>query len=57
MNYKDLEFGLIDKDSSRIIFADIMSIDKARLGRKIGKLSALKMEQLDSLLKKHLSLQ
>lgn len=53
----DLEFGKIDKDPSRIIYADIMSIDKARLGRKIGKLSLLKMNQLDTLLKKHLSLQ
>ena len=52
----DLCFGKIDKDPSRIIFADIMSIDKARLGRKIGKLSDKKMERLNILLKKHLSL-
>ncbi len=52
----DLESGILDKDPSRIIFADIMSLDKARLGRKIGKLTATKMQQLDKLLKKHLSL-
>ena len=53
---EDLETGKIDKDPSRIIYADIMSLDKARLGRKIGKLSESKMKQLDILLKKHLSL-
>lgn len=53
---EDLESGKIDKDPSRIIYADIMSIDKARLGRKIGKLSEAKMKHLDNLLRKHLSL-
>lgn len=53
---QDLDFGTIDKDPSRIIFADIMSIDKARLGRKIGKLSNEKLERLNILLKKHLNL-
>lgn len=53
---EDLETGKIDKDPSRIIYADIMSIDKARLGRRIGKLAESKMKQLDILLKKHLSL-
>lgn len=52
----DLSYGKIDKDPSRIIFADIMSIDKARLGRKIGKLSNTKIERLNLLLKKHLEL-
>ncbi len=52
----DLCLGKIDKDPSRIIFSDIMSIDKARLGRKIGKLSNEKMERLNLLLKKHLNL-
>ena len=54
---KSYQTKLTNKDPSRIIYADIMSIDKARLGRKIGKLSLLKMNQLDTLLKKHLSLQ
>lgn len=52
----DLSSGKIDKDPSRIIYADIISIDKARLGRKIGTLSQDKMKRLDVLLKKHLSL-
>ena len=52
----DLSYGKIDKDPSRIIYADIMSIDKARLGRKIGSLSDDKLKRLDILLKKHLSL-
>lgn len=33
---KDLYFRKLDKDPSRIIFADIMTIDKSKLGRKIG---------------------
>lgn len=56
MTNKDLDYGKIDKDPSRIIFADIMSIDKARLGRKIGALSKEKMNRLDLLIKKHLDL-
>ena len=52
----DLELGRIDKDPSRIIFTDIMTIDKARLGRKIGMLRAEKIERLNILIKKHLSL-
>lgn len=52
----DLASGQIDKDPSRIIFADIMSIDKARLGRRIGKLSDEKLKRLNVLLKKHLEL-
>ena len=52
----DLSCGNLDKDPSRIIFADIMSIDKARLGRKIGMLTPEKLKRLDYLLKKHLCL-
>ena len=52
----DLASGKIDKDPSRIIFADIMSIDKARLGRKIGTLSKDKLSRLDILIRKHLDL-
>ena len=33
---KDLYSRKLDKDPSRIIFADIMTIDKSKLGRKIG---------------------
>lgn len=52
----DLLNGNLDKDPSRIIFSDIMSIDKARLGRKIDTLKKEKLQQLDCKLKKHLSL-
>lgn len=52
----DLIIGKIDKDPSRIIFSDIMTIDKARLGRKIGILSEEKLNTLSNNIKKHLSL-
>ncbi len=52
----DLDTGKIDKDPSRIIFSDIMTIDKARLGRKIGTLSLDKLNTLNNCIKKHLSL-
>ncbi len=52
----DLELGHIDKDPSRIIFSDIMTIDKARLDRKIGKLTQEKIEKINLAIKKHLSL-
>lgn len=53
---QDLFSGKIDKDPSRIIFSDIMTIDKARLGRRIGKLKKDKIERLSLLISKHLSL-
>ena len=56
LSNNDLSDGKIDKDPSRIIFSDIMTLDKARLGRKIGQLSYEKMESLNNSLKKHLSL-
>ena len=56
LSNSDLSTGKLDKDPSRIIYADIMSLDKARLGRRIGTLSNEKMKRLDLLLKKHLSL-
>lgn len=52
----DLVFGKIDKDPSRIIFSDILTFDKARLGRKIGMLNDEKIERLNLSIKKHLSL-
>ena len=52
----DLYLGTLDKNPSRIIFTDIMTIDKARLGRKIGMLKTEKIERLNLLIKKHLSL-
>ena len=53
---KDLACGQIDKDPSRIIFSDIMTIDKSRLGRRIGCLNEDKLLKLNELLKKHLSI-
>ena len=53
----DLDFGHIDKNPSRIIFSDIMTLDKSRLGRKIGMLNEEKINRLDILLKRHLSLE
>ncbi len=53
---EDLYSGKLDKDPSRIIFADIMTIDKSRLGRKIGMLKDEKIQKLNKLIKKHLSL-
>ena len=52
----DLAYGKLDKDPSRIIFSDIMSIDKARLGRRIGMLNNTKIDRLNHLIRKHLSL-
>ena len=56
LNNTDLQIGKIDKDPSRIIFSDIMTIDKARLGRKIGILKKEKLELLSNSIKKHLAL-
>ncbi len=53
---EDLYYGKLDKDPSRIIFADILTIDKSRLGRKIGILKDEKIQKLNKLIKKHLSL-
>ena len=52
----DLAFGHIDKDPSRIIFSDIMTIDKSRLERKIGMLNKEKIEKINLAIKRHLSL-
>ena len=56
LNNTDLESGKLDKDPSRIIITDIMTIDKARLGRKIGKLTPEHIIKLDKSLKKQLKL-
>ena len=52
----DLADGSLDKDPSRIIVTDITTIDKARLGRKIGALSPDCLAAVEKLLKKHLEL-
>ena len=53
---EDLADGSLDKDPSRIIVTDITTIDKARLGRKIGTLSPDCLAAVEKLLKKHLEL-
>ena len=52
----DLESGMLDKNPSRIIFTDIMTLDKARLDRKIGKLKPEKIEEVNRYLIAHLEL-
>ena len=52
----DLENGQLDKNPSRIIFTDIMTLDKARLDRKIGKLKPEKIEEVNNYLIAHLDL-
>ena len=52
----DLEEGMLDKDPSRIIFTDIMTLDKARLDRRIGKLNPTKIEEVNGYLVAHLDL-
>lgn len=52
----DLISGHLDKNPSRIIFSDILTFDKARIGRKIGKVKPEKMKYLNNAIKKQLSL-
>ena len=53
----DLEgTGTLNKNPSRVIISDILTIDKARLGVKIGKLNKEKVEILNEKLKKQLDL-
>lgn len=44
------------KEHSRIITSDILTLDKARLGKKIGKLKEEKMLLIDKKIKKQLGL-
>lgn len=52
----DLVDGRLDKDPSKIIVGDITTIDKARLGRKIGKLNDTKMLEIERKLKRQLGM-
>ena len=56
LSFKDLIDGKLDKEPSRIIVTDITTIDKARLGRRIGCLTPECLAAVDKLLKKHLDL-
>ena len=53
---EDLETGHLDKNPSRIIFSDILTIDKARLAGKIGKLKDEKLQTLNKKIRKQLNL-
>lgn len=53
----DLEDNVkLIKDPSRVITSDLMTIDKARLGKKIGKIKLEKMNLIDKKVKKQLGL-
>lgn len=52
----ELEIGHLDKEPSKVIISDITTIDKARLGRKIGKVHPTHMNEISRLLKNHLNL-
>lgn len=53
---EDLETGILDKNPSRIIYTDIMTLDKARLDRKVGKLNPTKIEEINRYLIAHLDI-
>lgn len=52
----NLESGYLDKDPSRIIVTDIMTLDKARLDRKIGKIKNDYMLKINAMLKSQLEI-
>jgi len=52
----DLEDGSLDKDPSKIIGGDIMTLDKARLGQKIGKLKSEKLDEVIEMIKAQLGI-
>lgn len=52
----ELESGHLDKLPSRAITSDILTLDKARLGRKIGKLNDDTMKTISKNIKNQLSL-
>lgn len=56
LSSSDLASGSLNKNPSRIIITDITTIDKARLGRKIGCLTPECLAEVDTLLRKHLEL-
>lgn len=52
----ELEFGALSKNPSRIIVTDIMTIDKSRLGIKIGRVRSDYMGTISKALKKQLEI-
>ena len=53
---KDLENGHLRKDPSRVIIPEVITIDKSRLGRKIGLVKPEKMVAISKKLKRQLLL-
>lgn len=53
---EDLEDGHLDKDPSRIIIPEILTVDKARLQNRIGKIKEEKMKIINDKLKRQLDL-
>lgn len=56
LSNSDLEWGNLDKNPSRIIFTDILTIDKARLDIRVGKVKNEKMKDIAKKLHKQLNL-
>lgn len=52
----DLTEGHLDKDPSRIITTDILTIDKCRLGKKIGKITPDKLDEIKKYIRKQLDI-
>lgn len=52
----DLVEGHIDKDPSRIITTDILTLDKCRLGKKIGKVTPEKLVEIRRYVRKQLDI-
>jgi mRNA-degrading endonuclease toxin of MazEF toxin-antitoxin module len=52
----DLSYGHLDKNPSRIIISDIITIDKSRLQRKIATINSTKMTEINQRLRKQLQL-
>ena len=53
---EDMKTGHLDKDPSRVIIPDVLTIDKSRLGMKIGRVDDEKIKEINIKLKKQLSL-
>lgn len=53
---EDMEDGSLDKDPSKIIGADIMTIDKSRLDIRIGKLKTEKLAEVTQMVKAQLGI-
>ncbi len=56
LSSSDLQDGFLSKDPSRIILTDITTIDKARLGRRIGQLKPEYLLEIGKCLKAQLEI-